>query len=215
MNKMEIKTLVLGEVSTNCYLVCNRETKECVIIDPAEQADIIIKAAAELGTAPKAVLLTHGHYDHIGAAEQVKEYFHIKIYANGLEQEVLNSPYKNLSEIMGRRELSIEADEYLADGQVLELAGFRIKALSTPGHTKGGMCYYFSLNGGSMEEQAVFSGDTLFQGSVGRYDFPTSDGNALFQSIKEKLLCLEEGMKVYPGHGPATSIGEEKPHFVY
>ena len=211
MNKMDIKTLVLGEISTNCYLVCNRDTKECVIIDPADEADVIKKAIEELSAAPKAVLLTHGHYDHIGAAEELKKYFNIKIYANELEQEVLNSSYKNLSEIMGSHALSIDADEYLTDGHVLELAGLRIKAVSTPGHTKGGVCYIISL----AKEQAVFSGDTLFQGSVGRYDFPTSDGNALFQSIKEKLLCLDESMKVYPGHGPTTSIGEEKPHFVY
>lgn len=211
MNKMYIKTMVLGEISTNCYLVCNRDTKECVIVDPADEADVIIKAAEELAMVPRAVLLTHGHYDHIGAAEELKKYFDIKIYANELEQEVLTDSFKNLSEIMGNQPLSIEADEYLTDGQVLELAGFRIKAVSTPGHTKGGVCYIVSLAG----EQAVFSGDTLFQGSVGRYDFPTSNGNALYRSIKEKLLCLDERMEVYPGHGPATSIGEEKPYFVY
>ncbi len=209
MNKMNIEMLVLGEVSTNCYLVCNQDTKECIIIDPAAKADIIIKAVEELEVLPKAVLLTHGHYDHIGAAKEIKEHFHIKIYANELEQEVLESSYKNLSEIMGSRTLSIQADEYLTDGQVLTIAGFQIRAISTPGHTKGGMCYNVSLK----EEQAIFSGDTLFRESVGRFDFPTSDGDALFRSIKEKLLCLETELKVYPGHGPATSIGEEKSHF--
>ncbi len=209
MNKMNIEMLVLGEVSTNCYLVCNQDTKECIIIDPAAKADVIIKAVEELEVLPKAVLLTHGHYDHIGAAEEIKEHFHIKIYANELEQEVLESSYKNLSEIMGSRALSIQADEYLTDGQVLTIAGFQIRAISTPGHTKGGMCYNVLLK----EEQAIFSGDTLFRESVGRFDFPTSDGDALFRSIKEKLLCLETELKVYPGHGPATSIGEEKSHF--
>ncbi len=209
MNKMNIEMLVLGEVSTNCYLVCNQDTKECIIIDPAAKADVIIKAVEELEVLPKAVLLTHGHYDHIGAAKEIKEHFHIKIYANELEQEVLESSYKNLSEIMGSRALSIQADEYLTDGQVLTIAGFQIRAISTPGHTKGGMCYNVSLK----EEQAIFSGDTLFRESVGRFDFPTSDGDALFRSIKEKLLCLETELKVYPGHGPATSIGEEKSHF--
>ncbi|MDE7308522.1 MAG: MBL fold metallo-hydrolase [Lachnospiraceae bacterium] len=209
MNKMNIKMLVLGEVSTNCYLVCNQDTKECIIIDPAAKADVIIKAVEELEVLPKAVLLTHGHYDHIGAAEEIKEHFHIKIYANELEQEVLESSYKNLSEIMGSKTLSVQADEYLTDGQILTIAGFRIRAISTPGHTKGGMCYNVSLE----EEQAIFSGDTLFRESVGRFDFPTSDGDALFRSIKEKILCLETELKVYPGHGPATSIGEEKSHF--
>lgn len=233
-DKMNVITLVLGPVSTNCYLVCNQHTKECIIIDPAAETNVIIKTAEELEVLPKAVFLTHGHYDHIGAAEEIKEHFHIKIYANELEQEVLVNSYKNLSEIMGNKVLSIQADEYLTDGQVLTIAGFRIRAISTPGHTRGGMCYHVSLGSVSLgsvslenvpfnessinedsskKEEAVFSGDTLFRESVGRYDFPTSDGNALFRSIKEKLLCLEEGLKVYPGHGPATSIGEEKPHF--
>ena len=209
MNKINIKTLVLGEIGTNCYLVCNQDTKECVIIDPADEADSIEEAVKELAVVPRAVLLTHGHYDHIGAAEKIKKDFDIKIYANELEQEVLSDSYKNLSAVMGSRVMSIEADEALTDGQILELAGFRIRAVSTPGHTKGGMCYLFSLEGG----QVLFSGDTLFQGSVGRYDFPTSDGKALFESIKKKLLCLEDDLLVCPGHGAVTSIGEEKPYF--
>ena len=228
-DRMNIITLVLGPVSTNCYLVCNRGTNECIIIDPADEADAIIKAVEKFAVLPKAIFLTHGHYDHTGAVEEIKNHFHIKVYANELEQEVLINSYKNLSEIMGSKVLSIEADEYLTDGQPLTIAGFQITAISTPGHTKGGMCYKVSLENVSLEnvslenvssnqassekEEVLFSGDTLFRESVGRYDFPTSDGDALFRSIKEKLLCLEADLKVYPGHGPSTSIGEEKPHF--
>ncbi len=219
-DRMNIITLVLGPVSTNCYLVCNRGTNECIIIDPADEADAIIKAVEKFAVLPKAIFLTHGHYDHTGAVEEIKNHFHIKVYANELEQEVLINSYKNLSEIMGSKVLSLEADEYLTDGQLLTIAGFQITAISTPGHTKGGMCYKVSLENvssnqaSSEKEEVLFSGDTLFRESVGRYDFPTSDGDALFRSIKEKLLCLEADLKVYPGHGPSTSIGEEKHFFL-
>ena len=180
-----------------------------MIIDPADQPDRIIAAINDELLEPVAVLLTHGHYDHIGAVEAVKRQFHVPVYAGSEEKEVLRNSYNNLSELMGEHPFIIDATDYLEDMQKLFLAGLNITALATPGHTKGGMSYLISCDG----EQVLFSGDTLFQGSVGRYDFPTSNGRALFDSIKNKLLPLADDTPVFPGHGPATSIGEERTMF--
>lgn len=209
MSEIKIKTMVLGSVMTNCYLVYREDVKEAIVIDPADKAPVIQETLSQLSLTPKAILLTHGHYDHIGAAMELKRHYGIKIYANELEKDVLSSSYNNLSELMSFQTIAIDADEYLRDGEDVELAGFQIKAISTPGHTKGCMCYLVSLG----EEQVLFSGDTLFEGSVGRYDFPTSSGRTLFESIKKKLLCLQDELVVYPGHGGFTTIGDERIYF--
>jgi glyoxylase-like metal-dependent hydrolase (beta-lactamase superfamily II) len=206
---IKIRILVLGSVQTNCYLVYQEQTKETLIIDPAARPDKIKETIEKLELTPKAVLLTHGHFDHIGAAMEVKRHYGIPIYAGEEEKEVLNSAYNNLSEMMAAEAFAIEADEYVKDEENLSLAGFSIRAIATPGHTKGGMCYLVSFG----TEQVLFSGDTLFAGSVGRYDFPTSSGTALFSSIRNKLLLLPEDLSVYPGHGEPTTIGTEKIRF--
>lgn len=209
MSEIKIKSLVLGPVSTNCYIVCNDQEKKCIIIDPADQAAAIIKTVESLNMTPEAILLTHGHFDHIGAAAEVKQHFGIKIYANELEKEVLTSSYNNLSNMMGGNPFILEADYNVRDGEKFEIAGFHIQAISTPGHTQGGMCYLVATD----KERALFSGDTIFAGSVGRYDFPTSSGTTLFASIKKKLLQFEDDLAVYPGHGEETTIGDERPAF--
>ncbi len=210
MSKINIKTMVLGSVMTNCYIVYNEELKEAVIIDPADKAREIINALDSLELNPKAILLTHGHYDHVGAAMDLKRHYGISVYASELERDVLSSAHNNLSAYMGYTPIEMEADVYLKDGEELELTGFSVKAISTPGHTQGCMCYLFVKE----QEQVLFSGDTLFEGSVGRYDFPTSSGRMLFASIKEKLLCFGDELLVYPGHGNFTTIGDERINFV-
>ena len=206
---MKIEKFPLGILGANCYLLINEETKDTVVVDPGGHSKKFTAYIEEEKLNLVAILLTHGHYDHIGAVEAVKRQFHVPVYAGSEEKEVLRNSYNNLSELMGEHPFIIDATDYLEDMQKLFLAGLNITALATPGHTKGGMPYLISCDG----EQVLFSGDPLFQGSVGRYDFPTSNGRALFDSIKNKLLPLADDTPVFPGHGPATSIGEERTMF--
>ena len=199
MKQLDIYSMVLGPVQTNVYLAVNRETKQCLIVDPAYDAERIIGEIEKLQAFPAAVLLTHGHYDHIMAVNEITEHFDLPVICSSLEDAVLRDPALNLSGAY-----TVEADTLLADEQELTLAGMRIKALSTPGHTAGGMCYYLP------DEEVLFSGDTLFWRSVGRSDLPTGDEKTLMQSIRKKLLPLPDETYVLPGHGPASTIGAER-----
>lgn len=203
MEKLKITALVLGVVGTNCYIISNRETKEAVIVDPADKAGRICEALEKEQIIPKAILLTHGHFDHILAVNDLLRTYQIPVYAGEAEQELLSNPDWNLSASM-HHATTIEASNLVTDGEILELLGTRIKAIATPGHTAGGMCYYF------MEDGMMFVGDTIFLESVGRTDFPTGNSRVLNQSIKEKLFVCDDGIRLYPGHGPETTIGYEK-----
>ena len=201
---LRIETLVLGMVQTNVYIVINEETKECLIIDPADRADVIIHKVTQLQAKPVAILLTHGHYDHILAAQEVRDHFGIPVMALDAEEKLLSDPSWNLSGDMFYRGISLKADRYLHEGEDLDLIGRTIRVLHTPGHTGGGACYYLE------SEKILFSGDTLFQMSVGRTDFPTGNMKTLIDSVTSKLMILPDDTVVYPGHGDATTIGFER-----
>lgn len=204
MGKIEITKKVLGICATNCYTVVDTETKEALIIDPADRADVLIRDWKDKGVTPTTVLLTHGHFDHIGALAGVKkEYPEIRVYAAAEEKEVMESPALNLSSSFGAA-FTAQADIYLEDDAEIEVLGRKCKCLLVPGHTKGGMCYYFP------EEHVAFTGDTLFCYSVGRTDFPTGDAKALEDAIREKLFVLPDETLVLPGHDAQTMIGKEK-----
>ncbi len=207
---MTIKSMVLGPVQTNCYFLINDETKEVLIIDPADNAAGIEGWIREEGLEPRAILLTHGHFDHILGVEGLRKAFDIPVYAGKNEADVLKDPRKNVSPMLGRS-VSVSADRLLSDNEIFTLAGIRMQVFFTPGHTEGSICFYLP------DEKKLFSGDTLFEASVGRTDFPTGSSRQLVDAIKTRLFILDDDVMVYPGHGGCTSIGYEKTHnpFVY
>lgn len=208
MSKLQIKTLVLGMIQTNCYIVSNGETKEAIVIDPADEAGKIEKHLKADDLVCKAILLTHGHFDHILAAKELASLTHAPIYAHEAEVELLGDPRLNASDQI-RKECSLIPDIKLQDDQMLNLAGYAIRVIHTPGHTKGGVCYYF------VGHQVLFSGDTLFFETIGRTDLPTGNSMQLVESIRSKLMLLEDQVAVYPGHGYATTIGYERENNTY
>lgn len=201
--KVKIERWVLGELATNCYVIKNEETKELIITDPATVSEQLATHLTADGYQPKAILLTHGHFDHMLGAEDLARRFSIPVYLLEAEKQILADPVKNLSSVFAAP-YAYQQGIGLSDGQMISLAGIRIRVLHTPGHTAGGACYYFE------EEQILLSGDTLFCGSVGRTDFPTGSMGTLIRSIREKLLLLPDETTVYPGHGEMTTIGAEK-----
>lgn len=204
MSDFRIKTCVLGGVSTNCYIVYQEGQKDAVIIDPADNGAFLLNKCRELGVEPAAVLLTHGHFDHILAADDIRRAFRCKIYAGMDEDRMLQDPSLNLSGTMGTEQTGLNADYLLRDGEKLNLLGCEWKVIFTPGHTAGSVSYYVE------SEEVLFSGDTLFEESLGRTDLPTGSSAEIIKSIGEKLFLLPDMTMVYPGHGEPTSIGHEK-----
>ena len=189
MSNIRIGHMTLGIYQTNCYFVYRENSDKVLVFDPADHGEKIEAALGQHGLHTAAILLTHGHF--------------VKIYAGEAEKKFLLDTKSNLSKDMGRP-VTVTADVYLKDGEELDLDGIRIKVLATPGHTAGGVSYYFPEGG------FLICGDTLFQESVGRTDFPTGSMSTLVRSVKEKLFTLPEETVVYPGHGDSTTIGHEK-----
>lgn len=203
MKKAQIDHLVLGMVSTNTWFLKNTETSEVLIIDPADQVEWIKRKVQDLQGIPKAVLLTHGHFDHILAAGDLKDFYGIPIYALEAEKTLMADARMNLSGSWSDP-YTLEADGWMEEGQMLSLAGFEIQVLHTPGHTAGSCCFYIK------EEGILFSGDTLFCCSVGRTDFPTSNGRQMRESLHRLLEEIPDETRVFSGHGEDTTIAYEK-----
>lgn len=199
---------VVGPVQTNCFFLFDEESREGVVVDPGDEAEKLLDYVRDKKLKIQAILLTHGHFDHIMAVEALRREWEVPVYASREEKAVLENPTLNLSVQMSHP-VSVAADRYLSDGEELELLGQKVRCILTPGHTCGGMCYYFPKPG------ILFSGDTLFQESVGRTDFPTGSMSTLIRSIREKLLVLAPATRVCPGHGMITSIENEKMYNPY
>lgn len=199
---MIVHTMTLNALLTHTYFIFNEETLETLIVDPAWDTKAISDYIDENGLKPVAVLLTHGHFDHIYGVQMLKDRG-IKVIAPEKERELLGNTEMNLSKRF-KRPVSVVPDETVVDGDVLELAGFNIRVIETPGHTSGSVCYEFE------KENVIFTGDTLFKGIIGRTDVPTGDWETECISVKTRLFCLPEDMICYPGHGTTTTIGREK-----
>lgn len=200
---LKIGRIVMGSVQTNCYFVYEEGKNKILVIDPADRGDYLYEKFQEKGFEVAAILLTHGHFDHIWGCDKLRELSGAKVYAWEPEKEICEDPAMNVSEMAGRA-VTATVDEYLREGAVMRIEGIEFKLIGTPGHTVGSCCFYFE------EDGILVSGDTLFEGSVGRTDFPTGSGATLSRSLKEKLMCLPDEVKVFPGHGDFTTIGRER-----
>ncbi len=204
MSDFRIKTYQAGQLGTNCYVMYLESLKKAVIVDPGGDGAYLLDRCRELSLVPEAILLTHGHFDHILAVKDIKEAFpEAKVYAGKQEQGLLEDPAVNLSSSFGRA-CTVSADEYAEDGAILSIGGITFHVIFTPGHTSGSVCYLVR------SERVLISGDTLFSGSLGRTDFPTGNQSMILSSIRERLFTLPEDTMVYPGHGGVTTIGHEK-----
>ena len=200
---MKIETFVTGIIGTNTYVAYNETTKEAVLVDPAACTKKLMHFIEEEGLSMKAVLLTHGHFDHIMGIDDLRREFPVPVYVHEGDRETLLDPALNLSSSYTDG-YTFDGADYIRDGQRLELAGFSFQVIHTPGHTPGGVCYYLESEG------VLFSGDTLFQNSVGRTDFPNSSMSDLIRSLREKVMKLPDDVKVYPGHMGEATIGHER-----
>ena len=188
---------------TNTYILVDETSKEAMIVDPSAEADRVIDMVNVLEAKVKYILLTHCHADHIAAVPEIKEKLGGKILIHRLENESIQNPNVTLFENLGLKQCLIEPDSRLDDGDTIHLGNLEFKIIHTPGHTKGGICLYCPT------EKLLLSGDTLFNGSWGRTDLPTSNFEDIITSITNKLMILPEDTIVYPGHGKSTIIKEE------
>ena len=207
-NGLQIDSVVVGGVGTNCYIVRKEGSERCVVVDPGDDGDKIGRFIQKNGLALEDILLTHGHFDHVLGIAELTACAGGRICAYEGENELLLDAGLNVSAMTGRP-ASIQADVLLKDGQVYETAGMSFRVIHTPGHTKGSCCFYME------KEKVLFCGDTLFFESIGRSDLPTGNGRELVESLREKVLTLPPDVQAYTGHGPATRIGYERENNPY
>lgn len=201
---LKVRTLLNGPIEENCYLLNIEGKSEAWVIDPGSSAPQLKKSIDEAGLKPVLILATHGHFDHVGAVWALCEAYGAPFACHAADFPVLDALEDSYMMYgMGKTKRPVVSRE-IHDGEIIELGGLSLKALHTPGHTPGGLCFFHQ------ESQSLFSGDTLFYRSVGRSDFEGGDQALLFKSIKEKLFSLPDATTVYPGHGQPTLIGKEK-----
>jgi glyoxylase-like metal-dependent hydrolase (beta-lactamase superfamily II) len=201
---MIIKKLAVGPIMANCFIVGCNETREAAVIDPGDEADRILLTLAQAKLTVKQIVNTHGHFDHVGANKRLKAATAAPILIHALDAPMLSMLSRSAAAWGMSAEDSPPPDRTIDEGDVIQFGTLRLQVIHTPGHTPGGI----SL----IADGCVFVGDTLFAGSVGRTDFPGGDFGTLKSSIQKKLFTLGDELKVFTGHGPETTIGEEKRH---
>jgi glyoxylase-like metal-dependent hydrolase (beta-lactamase superfamily II) len=200
---MIVHTLALGPAQTNCYLVAAEPSREAVVIDPGWDARAILAEARAAELTIKAILLTHGHFDHIGAVADMEEALQVPLIAHAREVDLLDA--KGGADLFGFRIRSVpQPDRLVEHGETIEIGALTFEARYVPGHTAGHVAFI------EHQQRSAFVGDVLFAGSIGRTDLPGGDYDALIASITDQLLTLPDDFKVYPGHGPPTTIGLER-----
>ena len=193
---MKLVTMALGAYQTNCYMICAEDSQKCVVIDPGYEPQRVLAQAAKLGKTIEAILLTPGHFDHVGAVRDIAAETDCQVYI--CPEDLSMPPQMTAGPLYYTRTYT--------EGDVLKLAGLEIRVIQTPGHTQGSVCL--------LVENAMFSGDTLFEGSCGRTDLPGGDWAQILQSLKRlKEMCRD--YKVYPGHGGSTTLAEERMYNPY
>lgn len=200
---MILERITAGIYATNCYIIGCESTKKGIVVDPGGDAGRIMQAVEKKGLDISYIILTHGHFDHIGALKEVRDRTKAEVAIHSEDVHMLQDPGKSLAVLTGGGTGTVSADILLKDGDLLEVGDLRLEILHTPGHTQGGICI-------KIGDGVLISGDTLFAGSVGRTDLPGGDFDSLMYSIKTRLVKLPDDTKVYPGHGVATTIAREK-----
>ena len=201
---MKVLSLSVGFLGVNCYIVCCEQTGDCAVIDPGGDCDGIVRRIEENHLKPEYILLTHGHFDHIGAVTELKERTGAELVIHPEDAGLLTDADRNLSRLfgVGSVQVKVPPDRFLSDGDKLEIGNVVLKVIHTPGHTMGGVTY--------MGDGILFTGDTLMKGAVGRTDMAEGNYPLLMKSLSEKLLILDDGLLVCPGHGGRSTLGQER-----
>lgn len=199
--RFEVACVVVGMLQGNCYLVRLADSGEGLVIDPGDQADVIAREIKGFKLRPEAILLTHGHIDHANAAAELRDRLKARVVCHKLDAPLVRARDEE-DDLFGMTHRPCPVDQEVSDGDVLAVGGAEVAVLHTPGHTRGSVCYVL---GG-----ILFSGDTLFQGSIGRTDLPGGSERQMRSTLMDRIAKLDDRVVVFPGHGPRTTIGEEK-----
>eukprot|EP00767_Chilomastix_cuspidata_P000172 gnl/Chilomastix_cuspidata/10409.p1 GENE.gnl/Chilomastix_cuspidata/10409~~gnl/Chilomastix_cuspidata/10409.p1 ORF type:complete len:209 (-),score=7.21 gnl/Chilomastix_cuspidata/10409:12-638(-) len=201
---MILKVMPVGPIMANCFILGCEETKEAVVIDPGDEDERILMALADEKLKVKYIINTHGHFDHVAANKPMKDATKADILIHEADAPMLSHLSSMAISFGLSAENSPPADKFIKEGDVIEFGSIKLDVLHTPGHSQGSVSLY------SKDEKKVFSGDTLFAGSIGRTDLPGGDYNTLITNVRKKIFSLGDDVQVYPGHGPETTVGTEK-----